>query len=92
MSVYLNSEQTQEERIAAFDKMRALQLKVVIATNLLARGVDLPDVRLVINLDVPVTWEELVHRVGRAGRFGSAGLAFNFTTSADCSQLETWNL
>lgn len=72
--------------------MRALKLKVVIATNLLARGVDLPDVRLVINLDVPVTWEELVHRVGRAGRFGSIGLAFNLTAPADIDQLATWNL
>jgi ATP-dependent RNA helicase DDX6/DHH1 len=81
LSVYLNSEQTQEERIAAFDKMRALKLKTVIATDLLARGVDLPDVRLVINMDIPTTWEELVHRIGRAGRFGTPGLAFNLISS-----------
>ena len=57
--------------------MRALSLKTIITTNLLARGVDLPDVRLVVSLDIPSAWEELVHRVGRAGRFGQKGLAFN---------------
>lgn len=77
MSVVLNAEQTQEERIASFDKMRALSLKTVVSTNLLARGVDLPDVRVVVSMDIPSNWEELVHRVGRAGRFGMQGLAFN---------------
>jgi len=73
--------------------MRALKLKTVIATDLLARGVDLPDVRLVINLDIPTTWEELLHRIGRAGRFGTPGLAFNFVASPqDAENIGNWSL
>ena len=57
--------------------MRVLKLRCVIATDLIARGIDLPDVRVVVNIDTPLTEQELVHRVGRTGRFGGRGLAFN---------------
>ena len=70
----------------AFDKMRTLKLRCVVSTDLMSRGVDLPDVQIVINIDLPQTkssgnWPELVHRIGRAGRFGSEALAINFVKS-----------
>ena len=53
----------------------------------------MPDVRLVVSLDIPSAWEELVHRVGRAGRFGHKGLAFNLISGeADVQRLEEWRL
>ena len=81
----------------AFDKMRTLKLKCVVATDLISRGVDLPDVQVVINLVLPSTasrkktnvlktntfewWHDLVHRIGRAGRFGQTkALAINLVT------------
>ena len=82
-SVFLNSEQSQQERIITFDKMRLLKIHCIVATDLIARGVDLPDVQLVINFDVPPLEQELIHRIGRAGRFGASGLALNFVTQED---------
>jgi ATP-dependent RNA helicase RhlE len=52
-SVMLNAEQSQQERIITFDKMRLLKINCIVATDLIARGVDLPDVQLVVNFDVP---------------------------------------
>ena len=85
-TVLLNAEQSQQERQIAFEKMRMLKIRCVIATDLIARGVDLPDVQIVINLDVPAMQEELIHRIGRAGRFGASGLALNFVSK---DQLKT---
>ena len=79
----------------AFEKMRVLKLRCVISTDLMSRGVDLPDVQIVINLDLPSArakdakggkgagWPELVHRIGRAGRFGSKATAINFVDGED---------
>ena len=52
-AVYLNAEQTQQERMIAFEKMRVLKLRCIISTDLMSRGVDLPDVQIVVNLDLP---------------------------------------
>ena len=79
----------------AFEKMRMLKLRCVISTDLMSRGVDLPDVQIVVNLDLPqhrskdvkgsggVGWPKLVHRIGRAGRFGSKAMAINFVQDSD---------
>jgi superfamily II DNA/RNA helicase len=63
--------------------MRLLKIHCIVATDLIARGVDLPDVQLVINFDVPPLEQELIHRIGRAGRFGASGLALNFVSPDD---------
>lgn len=66
----------------AFEKLKVLEIKVVICTDILARGIDLPDVRLVINLDQAFTREESLHRAGRASRWaGNPGLTINFTNN-----------
>lgn len=52
-AVFLNAEQSQTERILAFQKMRVLKLRCVVSTDLMSRGVDLPDVQVVINFDLP---------------------------------------
>merc|ERR1712147_550298 len=57
--------------------------RVLITTDLLARGIDVQQVSLVINYDLPTNRENYIHRIGRSGRFGRKGVAINFLTSSD---------
>jgi superfamily II DNA/RNA helicase len=52
--------------------------RVLITTDLLARGIDVQHVSIVINFDLPKNLENYLHRIGRSGRFGRKGLAINF--------------
>ncbi len=73
----------------ALEKMKVLKIRVIICTDLMARGVDLPDVRLVVNLDAPHTKEESLHRAGRACRWsGNPGLLLNFAVGGGLSASE----
>ena len=56
---------------------------MLITTDLLARGIDVQQVSLVINYDMPANRENYIHRIGRSGRFGRKGVAINFVTSED---------
>ena len=60
-----------------------MKLNLILSTDLLSRGVDLPEVRFVINFDMPLTQAEFLHRIGRSGRFGSEGTAISLITSTD---------
>lgn len=62
-------------------------VRILITTNLLARGIDVQQVSVVINYDLPHATENYIHRIGRSGRFGRKGLAINFATSRDVRQL-----
>ncbi len=76
-----------EERDEMIEKFRAGQIHVIITTNLLARGIDVPEIQIVINFDVPTQTvnrqtreregdsENYLHRIGRTGRFGTQGIA-----------------
>nr|GMC70860.1 eukaryotic initiation factor 4A-1-like [Ipomoea batatas] len=57
--------------------------RVLITTDLLARGIDVQQVSLVINYDLPTQPENYLHRIGRSGRFGRKGVAINFVTEDD---------
>jgi superfamily II DNA/RNA helicase len=57
--------------------------RVLITTDLLARGIDVQQVSLVINYDLPNQRETYIHRIGRSGRFGRKGVAINFVTNED---------
>lgn len=57
--------------------------RVLISTDLLARGIDVQQISLVINFDLPVNLENYLHRIGRSGRFGRKGVAINFVTNSD---------
>lgn len=72
-----------EERKLVMDQFRSGASRVLIATDLLARGIDVQQVSVVINFDLPNTRENYLHRIGRSGRFGRRGLAINFVTAAD---------
>jgi translation initiation factor 4A len=73
----------QKEREMIMKEFRSGASRVLITTDLLARGIDVQQVSLVINFDLPTNRENYIHRIGRSGRFGRKGVAINFVTAAD---------
>lgn len=73
----------QKERDVILTEFRTGSSRVLITTDLLARGIDVQQVSLVINYDLPRNLENYIHRIGRSGRFGRKGVAINFVTSED---------
>ncbi|XP_013146909.1 PREDICTED: probable ATP-dependent RNA helicase ddx20 isoform X2 [Papilio polytes] len=71
----LYGQQQQTERLDALKILQEYKCRLLIATDLAARGIDASNVDLVINFETPCNWETYLHRIGRAGRFGSYGLA-----------------
>lgn len=74
-AVALSGELSQNERIHALQALRDGRARVCVATDVAARGIDLPDLELVIHLDLPKTPETLLHRSGRTGRAGRKGVS-----------------
>lgn len=74
---------SQRERDVILNEFRTGSSRVLITTDLLARGIDVQQVSLVINYDLPRNLENYIHRIGRSGRFGRKGVAINFVTSED---------
>lgn len=86
---YMHSNMPQAARNDIFSNFRSGKYKNLVSTDVFGRGIDVPDVNLVVNFDLPSTVETYLHRVGRAGRFGHLGLAINFITEKDQSMLQT---
>ncbi|KAH8415632.1 hypothetical protein KR222_006952 [Zaprionus bogoriensis] len=76
----------QSERLETFQAYRSFKMRTLVATDLMARGVDSSHANLVINLDIPKDLVTYLHRIGRAGRFGSKGIAITFVSSPQQSQ------
>merc|ERR1719265_1988628 len=79
----MHAELDQEERELIMREFRSGSSRVLISTDLLARGIDVQQVSLVINYDLPGNVENYLHRIGRSGRFGRKGVAINFVTNND---------
>jgi len=77
----------QKERDVILNEFRTGSSRVLITTDLLARGIDVQQVSLVINYDLPRNLENYIHRIGRSGRFGRKGVAINFVTQEDIRAL-----
>lgn len=77
---YIHGEMEVAERKARMDDFRAGRVRVLISTDLLARGIDVQQVSLVINYELPHQRENYVHRIGRTGRYGKKGVAINLVT------------
>ena len=73
----------QKERDAITQDFRSGGARVLITTDVFARGLDVQQVSLVINYDLPNNRELYIHRIGRSGRFGRNGVAINFVRDAD---------
>jgi len=78
---------SQQERDVILNEFRTGSSRVLITTDLLARGIDVQQVSLVINYDLPRNLENYIHRIGRSGRFGRKGVAINFVTHEDIRAL-----
>jgi len=83
----MHGEMNQQERELIMKEFRSGSSRVLIATDLLARGIDVQQVSLVINYDLPSNRENYIHRIGRSGRFGRKGVAINFVTDEDVRTL-----
>src|SRR5271170_5110661 len=79
----MHGDMEQSERDVIMKEFRSGSSRVLIATDLLARGIDVQQVSLVINYDLPANRENYIHRIGRGGRFGRKGVAINFVTADD---------
>ena len=74
----IHGDKRSRERIRILDSFKKDEINILIATDVAARGLDIPDVTHVINYDVPQTYDTYVHRIGRTGRSGKAGTALTF--------------
>jgi len=83
----MHGEMPQEEREAIMKKFRAGESRVLITTDIWARGLDVSQVSLVINYDLPTNRENYIHRIGRSGRFGRKGVAINFVKTDEVKVL-----
>ncbi|KAK9468686.1 P-loop containing nucleoside triphosphate hydrolase protein [Lipomyces arxii] len=81
----MHGDMDQAQRDVIMKEFRSGSSRVLITTDLLARGIDVQQVSLVINYDLPVNKENYIHRIGRGGRFGRKGVAINFVTNEDVS-------
>jgi len=79
----MHGEMPQSEREQIMLSFRAGEKRVLITTDILARGIDVQQVSLVINYDLPNNRELYIHRIGRSGRFGRKGVAINFVKNDD---------
>ncbi|KAN0043035.1 hypothetical protein ACTA71_010668 [Dictyostelium dimigraforme] len=79
----MHGDMIQKEREDIIKSFRSGENRVLITTDILARGIDVQQVSLVINYDLPLDRENYIHRIGRSGRFGRKGVAINFVKNSD---------
>ena len=84
----IHGDMTQEDRNRIMNEFRNGTCRVLISTDLLSRGIDVQQVSVVINYDLPNNIESYIHRIGRSGRFGRKGTAINFLTGYDLKRME----
>jgi superfamily II DNA/RNA helicase len=76
----IHRQMAQEERISRYRQFKDFEKRILVATNLFGRGMDIERVNIVINYDMPEDSDTYLHRVARAGRFGTKGLAISFVS------------
>jgi translation initiation factor 4A len=79
----IHSNMSKSERHAAITQFRNCQFRILISSDITARGVDIQQVNTVFNFDIPRSAETYLHRIGRSGRWGRKGIAINFVTKRD---------
>merc|ERR1719372_34376 len=88
-SIAVHSGLSQEDRIARYKQFKEFQKRILVSTDLFGRGIDIERVNIVINYDMPEDSDTYLQRVGRAGRFGTKGLAITFVgTDQDADVLK----
>lgn len=82
-STTLHAAMPQAERLDIYKKFKEFKTRILVATNIVGRGIDVERVNVVINYDMPEDSDTYLHRVGRAGRFGTKGLAISFLATKE---------
>lgn len=85
---FIHGDLTSHERKQTMDVFKSGQSRILLSTDLLSRGIDIQQLSLVINFDLPKSKETYIHRIGRSGRYGRKGVAINFITDRDTSNLK----
>ncbi len=88
-AVSLQGNLSQAQREKAMENFRTGRVKILVATDIAARGIDISQITHVINFDVPDTAEAYTHRIGRTGRMKHEGVALTFVTPEDRGMLRT---
>jgi ATP-dependent RNA helicase RhlE len=84
----IHADRSQKDRTAAIESFRAGRTKVLVATDVAARGLDIDNIALIVNFEVPHTLDTYVHRVGRTGRYDATGHALTLAEPSDRQDLE----
>jgi ATP-dependent RNA helicase RhlE len=79
----IHGDRSQDERNKALNAFKTGVIPVIVATNVIARGIDIKDVSLIINYDVPRSSDDYIHRIGRTGRYDKSGIAITLVTKRD---------
>jgi len=79
----IHGDRTQDERNKALQDFKNGTYPVIVATDVLARGIDIKGVSMIVNYDVPKTSDDYIHRIGRSGRYDQTGIAVTFITKRD---------
>jgi ATP-dependent RNA helicase RhlE len=87
-SAAIHSDKTQNQRTRALDGFRSGRIRVLVATDIASRGIDVPDVSCVVNMELPLETENYVHRIGRTARAGESGAAISLVSGEERSQLK----
>lgn len=85
----MHGEMNQHERNLIMNEFRKGAARILISTDLLSRGIDVQQLSMVINFDIPSEKEAYIHRIGRSGRFGRKGVAINFILRRDIGFVQT---
>jgi superfamily II DNA/RNA helicase len=88
---YIHGKMTSKEREDIVKEFRDGKTRILLTTDLLARGIDIPQVNLVINYDLPMDKETYIHRIGRCGRFDKKGVAITMVKMDDASDSKLFN-
>jgi len=86
-SICIHAGLDQPERITRYQQFKNFEKRIMVATDLFGRGIDIERVNIVINYDMPDNTDSYLHRVGRAGRFGTKGLGITFVSSQEDSEM-----
>lgn len=85
----IHGDRSQDERNRALDSFKNGKVPVIVATDVLARGIDIKGVSIIMNYDVPNNSDDYIHRIGRTGRYDKSGIAITFVTRRDNKKFES---
>jgi ATP-dependent RNA helicase RhlE len=87
-TVTMHSDRTMEQRMKALERFREGKVRVLVATDVVSRGIDIEGISHVVNYDVPGNPEDYVHRIGRTARAGASGTAFTFVDIREFPEMD----